>query len=363
MLVDVDTGKVLLAQNDHALLPPGSLTKMLTAMIAVDWLPADAVVPVSARAATVAPDRVGMKAGQRWSLNIAMHTLLISSANDAAYALAERVSGTVERFAATMTYAATQIGITDRPVLRDPAGLDGKEGAEGGNLISAWDLAIAGRDLMANPALAAIVGMKKFRFTGPDHVVYELSSHNLAFLNSYVGAIGVKTGFTDRAGVCVVEEAVRNGRHMMAVVMNGVSPDMTAGMLLDQGFAIPVAAEPAKAPMLPPIREPRPPPRPVPVTVPSRQILNLEHRLSSGAQVVSGGPGLVHAAAAPVATPRAEPDAAPVAAASTPAPSSGMNPWALAGLSALALVVGSLLVRAIRVGRTARRPGLRFRRR
>jgi hypothetical protein len=150
---------------------------------------------------------------------------------------------------------------------------------------------------------------------------------------------------------------------MMAVVMNGVLPDMTAGMLLDKGFALPVAAEPANAPVLPPILEPRPPLRPVPVTVPSRQILNLEHRLNGGAQVVSGGPGLVHAAAAPAATPRAEPDAVPVAAASTPAPSSGMNPWAVAGLSALALVVGLLLVRTFRASRTARRPGLRFRRR
>src|SRR5262249_19630906 len=139
--------------------------------------------PVSARAAGVYPDKVGMKPGQRWPLTIALHALLISSANDAAYALAERVGVSVERFAVIMGAAATQMGMTDHPVLRDPAGLDGREGAAGGNLMSAWDMAIAARDLMANRALASIVALKRFRFTGPDGVVYALANHNRAFLN------------------------------------------------------------------------------------------------------------------------------------------------------------------------------------
>ena len=88
------------ARTSTQLLPPASLTKMLTALIAVDWLPPGTVIPVSARAAGVAPDKVGMKAGQRWPLSITLHALLISSANDAAYALAERIGGSVGRFAA-----------------------------------------------------------------------------------------------------------------------------------------------------------------------------------------------------------------------------------------------------------------------
>jgi D-alanyl-D-alanine carboxypeptidase (penicillin-binding protein 5/6) len=106
--------------------------------------------------------------------------------------------------------------------------------------------------------------MKTFEFTGPDGILYELSSHNLAFLNSYPGAIGVKTGFTDRAGVCVIEEAQRSGRAMMAVVMNGSAPDETAGLLLDRGFRTPVSAEAATDPVLPAVVEPEPPPPPSP---------------------------------------------------------------------------------------------------
>jgi D-alanyl-D-alanine carboxypeptidase (penicillin-binding protein 5/6) len=272
LLVDVTTGRELYGVNEHVILPPASLTKILTAMVASDWLPPRALVPVSARAAGVYPDRVGMKAGQRWPLTVALHALLISSANDAAYALAERVGLSVERFGTIMGAAAAELGMTDHPVLRDPAGLDGTEGAGGGNLMSAWDVAIASRDLMGNRALASIVAMKSFRFTGPDGIVYVLGNHNRAFLNSYQGAIGVKTGYTVRAGVCVAEAAVRGGRTMLAIVMNGVNPDQTAAMLLDKGFTTPVAAE-KHDPVLPTARQPEPvrpaPPRISTVPVPS----------------------------------------------------------------------------------------------
>jgi D-alanyl-D-alanine carboxypeptidase len=258
LLADLDTGRVLVEQNDHIPLPPASLTKILTAVVAADWLPPDSQVPVSARAANVAPDKLGMKTGQVWSFDIAMHALLISSSNDAAYALAELASGSVENFSATMVTAAQQMGMEDHPVLRDPAGLDGSEGVDGGNLMSAWDIAVAARNLMANPYLAGMVAEKSFRFTGPDGIVYDIASHNRAFLNSYPGAIGVKTGYTVPAGVCIAAEAVRGGRHMLAVVMNGESPDRTAEMLLDEGFATDPRAEPEQAPMLPPVSEPRP---------------------------------------------------------------------------------------------------------
>ena len=230
----------------------------MTALVAADWLPPDSQVPVSARAANVAPDKLGMKAGQVWPYDIAMHALLISSSNDAAYALAELVSGSVEDFGPTMQQAAQQMGLRDHPVFRDPAGLDGSEGVDGGNLMSAWDVAVTARDLMANPYLAGIVGETTFRFTGPDGIVYELSSHNSAFLRSYADAVGVKTGFTDPAGVCVAAEAVRGGRHLLAVVMNGEYPDRTAEMLLDEGFATDPNAEPLQDPLLPPVSEPHP---------------------------------------------------------------------------------------------------------
>lgn len=235
---------------------------MLTAMIAVDWLPANATVPIGPAAANVYPDRVGMKMGQVWPLDITMHALLISSANDAAYALAQRVSGSVTAFGPTMRYAAAEIGMKDHPVLHDPAGLDGTEGIDGGNLISAWDLAVAARDMMAEPYLAAIAGSKQYDFTGPDHVVYSLANFNDAFLDSYPGAIGVKTGLTDRAGFCVAEEAERGGRRMLAVVLDGTNSEQSATLLLDVGFSVTMSEERAD-PVLPALARPYPPPQPV----------------------------------------------------------------------------------------------------
>ena len=257
LLVDVDSGREIFGQHEHELLRPASLTKLLTALIADHWLPPTTLVRISPRAAGVAPDKVGMKAGQRWPLSITLHALLISSANDAAYALAEQTAGSVPRFATLMTSAASQLGMSDHPVLRDPAGLDGTEGAGGGNLMSAWDVAIGREPSWPTPAWQSIVRLTTYRFTGPDRIVYELASHNRAFLNSYPGAIGVKTGYTGPAGVCVAEEAVRNGRVMLAVVMNGVSPDETAALLLDQGFATPPRAE-SRWPQLPAVHEPHP---------------------------------------------------------------------------------------------------------
>jgi D-alanyl-D-alanine carboxypeptidase (penicillin-binding protein 5/6) len=265
ILVDVDTGRVLAGHAYHTPLPPASLTKTLTAMIAVGWLAPGSQVPVTADAFNAFPDKVGMKPGQKWPLDIALHALITDSANDAAYALAIDVAGSMAAFPAVMQEAAAEIGMSDHPVLEDPAGLDGSEGFHGGNRISAWDLAIAGRDMMAIPALAAIARQQTFDFEGPDHIAYHIVSRNLHFLWTYPGAIGVKTGFTDAAGYCDIEEAVKGTRHMLAVVLHSNDPDAVAAALLNQGFATPVAKE-AADPELPPVRAPGPPPPPTATT-------------------------------------------------------------------------------------------------
>jgi D-alanyl-D-alanine carboxypeptidase (penicillin-binding protein 5/6) len=208
-----------------------------------------------------------MEPGQQWPFPQALQAALVFSANDASYALAQRVSGSLARFAALMTYAAGEMGLTDHPVLHDPAGLDGTEGFEGGNLISAWDVAIIARDLMAIPSLAAIVAARQLDFRGPNGTVYGLHNQNLFFLATYPGAIGVKTGLTDRAGFCVAEEAVRGGRHMLAVVLNGKNSYQSAAFLLSLGFATPVGKEHESAPVLPPLAVPAPPGPPTPAKV------------------------------------------------------------------------------------------------
>jgi D-alanyl-D-alanine carboxypeptidase len=193
---------------------------------------------------------------------------LLASANDAAIALAERAGGTVEGFQSMFAATAASLGLADQPILKDPAGLDGPSGVDGGNLISARDLAIAARALLAQPFLAQIVATPVYYFPGPDNVQHRLTNHNKLFLTTYAGAIGVKTGFTDRAGACLIAAARRNGRTMLAVVLHGSNPTQTAEALLDKGFATPVEAEPT-VDRLPAVTSGAPKPTPSTTTGPS----------------------------------------------------------------------------------------------
>ena len=242
ILVDVDTGNVISAGNDRTPLPPASLTKVITALASSNLDPATPVT-IDARAAQAPADKIGLVAGQVWTADELFHALLISSANDAAFALAEQVGGSLPGFQQIFAHTAVELGMADHPVLMDPAGLDGTEGVDGGNLVSARDLAIAGRALLADPYLAAIVATPIYSFIGPGNVHHRLVSHNFAFLSTYAGAIGMKTGFTDRAGTSIMAAARRNGRTMLAVVMHSTNPTAAAKVLLDQGFGTAVASE------------------------------------------------------------------------------------------------------------------------
>jgi D-alanyl-D-alanine carboxypeptidase len=333
VLVDTATGRILNASNDRLPLSPASLSKMLTALVATDYLAAGTPIPVSPRAENVEPDKLGMKAGEVWPLDQVIQALLVISANDAAYALAEKIGGTAENFDPVLADAATQIGMADHPVFHDPSGLDDSHGIDGGNLVSARDLAIAGRDLLSVPSLAQVVAEPALRFIGPNRTVYDLASHNRAFLRSYPGADGVKTGYTDKAGICIAAAATRDGRTMLAVVLHGVDPDRTAAMLLDQGFATPAALEPT-ADALPDVRlpEPAPPPTPATTEVPV--------------------PGPVRAPAAGVATARHVAADRGLLAQLSPGESDSPGSLWPAPVAAVALaIVAALTFRRVRAGR------------
>src|SRR5207248_4376301 len=137
VLIDSDTGAVLDQGNAHQPLPPASVTKVLTALIAAEQVPPGADIPISAQAQGMPARNMNMKAGQVWKFEDVLHALLMVSANDAAVALAEKISGSRQAFADVMTETAQRIGMDDNPLLRDPAGLDDEFSNGGGNLISA----------------------------------------------------------------------------------------------------------------------------------------------------------------------------------------------------------------------------------
>ena len=240
ILVDAGSGRVLDAGNEREPLRPASLTKLITALAVVARVPADAPVPVSVRAEGMPARKLNMKAGEVWDLEDALHSMLLSSANDAAFALAEKVAGTVEGFAKELDAVGRELRMADSPLLVDPSGLDDEFSVRGGNLISARDLAIAARAFLAEPRLAPIAATPVYTFTGGDGIVHRLGNHN-RLLKTYPGAVGLKTGYTKRSGHCLIAAATRDGRTLIAVVLDAVDTYRAATGLLDRGFTAPRA--------------------------------------------------------------------------------------------------------------------------
>ncbi len=258
ILVDADTGAVLLARAEHDRHLTASTIKVLTALVTLEHRSLDSTLRVSALAAGRPASKVDMKEGSDWTVDQALHSLMIVSANDAAYAMAENVGGDLAGFATLATATGKRLGLQDTE-FGDPAGLDGAEGFNGGTKSSAYDLAITARNALSVPAIADAARQVTYEFTDPSGAGRRLVNHNRGFLNSYPGAIGLKTGFTKQAGRTLITAANRNGRTLIAVVIGTWDDTGWAGHLLDQGFAgagSPAGSAPAgSAPaMLPPVR-------------------------------------------------------------------------------------------------------------
>ena len=246
VLVDADTGAVVEGGNERQPMRVASVFKVLTALVVIENLDITADVPISVRAQSMPARKMQLEAGEVWKASDLLHALLLVSANDAAVALAERTGGSLEGFAGMLVRTAERLGLSDTPLLKDPAGLDDEFSVDGGNLISARDLAIAARAFLAYEDLVRIVGVPEFRFTGGDGAPHRLLNHN-RLLKTYPGAIGLKTGYTKRAGHSLLAAAQRDGRTMIAVVVGAADPYRSASLLLDKGFGVPVSAQAALA--------------------------------------------------------------------------------------------------------------------
>ncbi len=252
VLVDADSGCQLAGKSEHQAFSTASTAKLLTAVTALERLPLDSMVPVSVLAAGQEESKINMKQGQVWKLDDALHSMLIVSANDAAFAVAERVAGTVAEFAKDADATAEQLG-AQNTAFGDPAGLDDRTSFAGGTHMSPYDLAVVARNALAIPEIANTVKLLNYSFTDPTGAVRNLTNHNKGFLTTYPGAIGMKTGYTKAASRTLVTAASRNGRTMIAVVMGTWDDTGWAGWLLDQGFAS-AAGAPCAGAKLPPVR-------------------------------------------------------------------------------------------------------------
>jgi D-alanyl-D-alanine carboxypeptidase len=240
LVVDASSGTILIADNPHEPRLPASTAKIMTAVTAVERLAPDAVVTVSDLAAAQPASRINMFPGQQWRFEDAMASLMMVSANDAAYAIAETAGGSLRGFADAMGQTAARLGMKDS-TFSDPAGLDDEASFEGGTRMSAYDVAIATRNALTVPELALWSALPTYEFVDPTGLTRSLTNHNKLLpggTRSYEGATGMKTGYTDRAGHTLVATATRGGRTLIVVVLDTYDTYGWATALLDQGFAM-----------------------------------------------------------------------------------------------------------------------------
>jgi serine-type D-Ala-D-Ala carboxypeptidase (penicillin-binding protein 5/6) len=230
ILIDAGSGVVLYAKRPQMRRPIASTTKIMTAIVAMNRLRPGDVVRVPREATRVEPYREGLRKGEHvpaWKL---FYGLLLVSGNDTAVTLAVAAGGTRLRFIRLMNEKARSLGLRHTH-FRSASGL-----IDDGNYSTAWDLAALTRYAMRNPHFRSIVGTKYMRVWWRPPTRAKLYQNHNKLLWRYRGADGVKTGWTTKAGPCLVASAHRHGIELITVVLD--SPDHYGDTvkLLDYGF-------------------------------------------------------------------------------------------------------------------------------
>jgi D-alanyl-D-alanine carboxypeptidase len=232
LLFDIDTGRVLWRRDPARVVPIASLTKMMTALVVADRVPPGSKVPVTREALRYRGSGVGMlPRGKSIGVNTMLHGLMLPSGNDAAIALAQRSAGTVPAFVAAMNARAQEMGL----VCTQFSSPDGFE--DRGNHSCAADLAALARAVLREPRLARIVRRRSavlpFPIKGGRLYLY---NNNPLIRMGYRGVTGLKTGYTDAAGRCLVATARRGPLKLGVVLLHSPDPAGQAVRLLDRGF-------------------------------------------------------------------------------------------------------------------------------
>lgn len=236
LLMEKTTGQILFAQNEHEKLEPASVTKIMTLLLTMDAIDSgalayDDVVTVSANAAGMGGSQVWLAEGEQITVEELLKCVCVSSGNDAAVALAEKVAGVTELFVEQMNNRARGLGMDDTHFV-NPTGLTAE-----GHVTSAHDIALMSRELLTKHP-----DIRSFTTIWTDSIrngTFDLANTN-KLIRRYDGATGLKTGYTASAGYCISATAEREGMELIAVVMKGETADKRnadAKALLNYGFS------------------------------------------------------------------------------------------------------------------------------
>ena len=236
LLMEKTTGQILFAQNEHEKLEPASVTKIMTLLLTMDAIDSgalayDDVVTVSANAAGMGGSQVFLAEGEQITVEELLKCVCVSSGNDAAVALAEKVAGVTELFVEQMNNRARGLGMDDTHFV-NPTGLTAE-----GHVTSAHDIALMSRELLTkHPDIRSFTTIWTDSIRGG---TFDLANTN-KLIRRYDGATGLKTGYTASAGYCISATAGREAMELIAVVMKGETADKRnadAKALLNYGFS------------------------------------------------------------------------------------------------------------------------------
>ena len=206
--------RVLWASHADKRLPPASLTKVMTALLVLeDYKPAH-IVTISKSAAQATGSRIRLKAGDKLSVEALLAATLIASANDACAALAEFNAGSIEAFVGKMNERALALGLANTH-FSNPCGFDGP-----GHYSSANDLVRIARAALAHPQFAELVARPEAEISTSDGKRRFQFRNKNALIGTYAPAIGVKTGYTAKAGTCLIALAQKQDARVLLVMLN-----------------------------------------------------------------------------------------------------------------------------------------------
>lgn len=217
ILMEQETGRVLYEHDADEIHRIASITKVMTAILAIESGKMDEMTTVSKRAVYTEGSSIYLQQGEKIKLEDLVYGLMLRSGNDAATAIAEHVGGSVEGFVFLMNQKAAEIGMT-HTVFANPHGLDDHEE----HYSTAYDMALLTRYTMMNPKFQEISGTKSYTLTR-ENGTHKWRNKNRLLTEKYEYCTGGKTGFTKRAGRTLITTASKDGKDLIAVTLN--APD------------------------------------------------------------------------------------------------------------------------------------------
>lgn len=233
IVVDLKTNNVIYAKNENERLPFASLTKIMTAIIAVEHADTSKVFTVSKNAAEIGENTMGLKQNEKLTLKNLLYGLILNSANDAAVTIAEGVAGTENEFVSYMNKKALLLGANDT-IFADASGLNKNKTKY---FSTSEDLAKIAKYSLQHNILKEIYKTINYEIPATEFNSLKILENQTNLLTTYPGAKGMKTGYTEEAGLCLISYVENQGQELLVVILNSTDRKGDAIMLLDYGFS------------------------------------------------------------------------------------------------------------------------------